>query len=49
MSSLCDYSDKDILVKGTKTVTGAGADTGARQENERNKQVTFKYCALFTE
>ena len=25
-SSLCDYSDSYILVKGTLTITGAGAD-----------------------
>ena len=25
-SSLCDYSDAYILVKGTLTITGAGAD-----------------------
>ena len=30
-SSLCDYSDTYILVKGTITITGAGADPAARQ------------------
>ena len=30
-SSLCDYSDAYILVKGTITITGAGADAAARQ------------------
>ena len=29
-SSLCDYSDACILVKGTITINGAGADTAAR-------------------
>ena len=30
MSSLCDYSDGYILVSGTTTITGAGADDAAR-------------------
>ena len=47
-SSLCDYSDAYILVKGTITVTGAGADAAARQADERDKGVTFKNCAPFT-
>ena len=47
-SSLCDYSDAYILVKGTITINGAGADTAARQENETNKGVMFKNCAPFT-
>ena len=29
-SSLCDCSDAYILVKGTITITGAGADAAAR-------------------
>ena len=47
-SSLCDYSDACILVKGTITITGAGADTAARQADERDKGVAFKNCAPFT-
>ena len=47
-SSLCDYSDAYILVKGTITITGEGADAAARQADERNKGVAFKNCALFT-
>ena len=47
-SSLCDYSDAYILVKGTITITGAGADAAARQADERDKGVIFKNCALFT-
>ena len=35
-SSLCDYSDAHILVKGTITITGAGDDAGARQADERD-------------
>ena len=47
-SSLCDYSDAYILVKGTITITGAGADAAVRQADERDKGVIFKNCALFT-
>ena len=47
-SSLCDYSDAYILVKGTITIKGAGADAAARQADERDKGVIFKNCAPFT-
>ena len=47
-SSLCDYSDAYILVKGTITIAGAGADAAARQADERGKGVAFKNCAPFT-
>ena len=47
-SSLCDYSDAYILVKGTITIMGAGADAAARQADERDKGVIFKSCASFT-
>ena len=47
-SSLCDYSDAYILVKGTITINGAAADAAARQTDERDKGVTFKNCAPFT-
>ena len=47
-SSLCDYADACILVKGTITVTGAGDDAAARKADERNKGVIFKNCASFT-
>ena len=47
-SSLCDYSDAYILVKGKITITGAGADLAARQADERDKGVAFKNCAPFT-
>ena len=46
-SSLCDYSDAYILVKGKITIAGAGADAAARQADERNKSVVFKNCAPF--
>ena len=45
-SSLCDYSDAYILVKGTITVNNTAAeDTDA---NNTNKNVIFKNCAPFT-
>ena len=46
-SSLCDYSDAYILLKGTITITGAGDDAAARQADERDKGVVFKNCAPF--
>ena len=33
-SSLCDYSDVYILVKGKIRITGEGADAAARQANQ---------------
>ena len=47
-SSLCDYSDAYILVKGKITIAGAGDDAAARQADERDKGVGFKNCAPFT-
>ena len=45
-SSLCNYSDAYILVKGTITVSNtAAADAAA---NNTNKKVIFKNCAPFT-
>ena len=45
-SSLCDYSDAYILVKGYVTVNNtAAADANA---NNVNKKVIFKNCAPFT-
>ena len=45
-SSLCDYSDAYILVKGTISVNNtAAADADA---NNTNKNVTFKNCTPFT-
>ena len=48
-SNLCDYVDSYILVRGAITITGAGDDAAARQIDERDKEVTFKNCAPFTE
>ena len=47
-SSLCDYGDAYILVKGRIAITGIGADAAARQYDERDKGVAFKNCAPFT-
>ena len=47
-SSLCDYSDAYILVKGTISITGAGDDAAARQADEKDKGMIFKNCAPFT-
>ena len=45
-SSLCDYSDAYILVKGNISVNNtAGAGAAA---NNANKKVIFKNCAPFT-
>ena len=46
-SSLCDYSDAYILVKGTITINRRVADDAARQADERDKGVSFKNCAPF--
>ena len=46
-SNLCHYADSYILVKGTITITGAGANADARPADERDKGVTFKNCAPF--
>ena len=47
-SSLCNYSDAYILVKGTITIAGAGDNAAARQADERDKGVVFKNCAPIT-
>ena len=46
-SSLCDYRDTFILVKGRITITGGGDDAAAREADERDKGVAFKNCGLF--
>ena len=45
-SSLCDYSDAYILVKGTISVNNTAAAGAAA--NNINKKVIFKNCAPFT-
>ena len=44
-SSLCDYNDTYILVKGTITVNNTGT---AAAQNYRNKKVIFKNCVPFS-
>ena len=45
-SSLCDYSDAYILVKGTISFNSIAAQGAAA--NNTNKKVIFKNCAPFT-
>ena len=47
-SNLCDYVDSYKLVKGTITINGAGDNAEERQQDERNKGLTFKNCGPFT-
>ena len=47
-SNLCDYSDAYILVKGTITVTGPGANNNANNiRDKRNRPVILKNNAPF--
>ena len=48
MTTLCDYSDAYVLVRGTITITGVGNDDAVRQVDEINKRAIFKNCAPFT-
>ena len=45
-SSLCDYSDAYILVKGT--ICGNNTATVGADANNTNRKVIFKNCAPFT-
>ena len=45
-SSLCDYCDACILVKGTISVNNTAAEGAAVNNNDKN--VIFKKCAPFT-
>ena len=47
-STLCDYADAYILVKGTIKITGEWDDAATKRADEGNKGVTFKNCAPFT-
>ena len=44
-SSLCDYCDAYILLKGNITVNNTGTETAP---TNRNEKVIFKNCAPFT-
>ena len=48
-SSLRDYSDAYIRLKGTITLSGQGAHTTAVQADINNEQVIFKNSAPFTD
>ena len=45
-SSLCDYSDACILVKGT--ITAISTATQGQTNNHANIEILFKNCAPFT-
>ena len=45
MSSLCDYSDPYVLVKGTISIAEQAGDN----PNNNNKEVVFKTCAPFAD
>ena len=45
-SSLCDYSDAYLLVKGNITANNTAVDSAAADNT--NKKVIFKTCAPFT-
>ena len=47
-SSLCDYSDAYILVKGTTGITVNNTAAADADANSTNKKVIFKNCAPFT-
>ena len=47
-SSLCDYSDAYILVKGTTGITVNNTAAADADANNTNKKVIFKNCAPFT-
>ena len=46
-SSLLDYIDAYILVKGRITIIWDGADATARKADERDEEIKFKTCAPF--
>ena len=47
-SSLCDYRDAYILVKGNISVNNTAGDAAAAAANNANKKVILKNCAPFT-
>ena len=48
-SSLCDYNDEYIFVKGTITITGGSknATDPDKQSDKRNEGVIFKICSPY--
>ena len=47
--SICDYSDAYTLEKRTLKIVGTKSDAAIRNEDEINKQVTFKNFVPFTD
>ena len=45
--SSCDYSDTQLLVKGTIIITDDGVDDAAKRRDVRNNAVIFKNGAPF--
>ena len=48
-STLCDYSDAHILIKGNITIARRGAEASTTEGEERDKEVLIKNCARFTD
>ena len=48
-SSLCDYSDAYVLVKGTITIAGQLAAATSTAADRKNKQVIFQNFSRFTD
>ena len=48
-TSLYDYIDAYIVVKGTLTIVGVGATAALTTKYRENKQVILENCALFTD
>ena len=46
-SSLCDYSNVYVLVKGTIAITRAGNEAAETQRDDRNTAVIFQNCTPF--
>ena len=46
-SSLCDYADAYILVKGTITVTGAGDDAAKMSRWKKQRCNNKKLCTIY--
>ena len=48
-SSLCDYSDPYILVKGSILIAPRAGDNANNNNNNNNNKVASKNCVLFTD
>ena len=48
-SSLCDYDDAHILVKGNITIVGKGADTAVTEGEKGDKKIIFKTSTTLTD